>query len=158
MIEVKENFLKQDVFDLIKNKINSTEFSWFYQHEQVKQDGFFFLHSLYNHDLSNSMFYEFIITPFKNKIKYQTLINCCVNLLLPDKNKKSSYHCDIENDKVTTAIFYVNTNNGYTEFEKGEKIMCKENTLIEFNALNKHRAVCQDDKDRRMVINFNYVK
>ena len=69
MIEVKENFLKQDVFDLIKNKINSTEFSWFYQHEQVKQDGFFFSHSLYNHDLSNSMFYEFIITPFKNKIK-----------------------------------------------------------------------------------------
>ena len=157
-MNIQKDFLQKDIFNLIKDKINSTEFSWFYQNEQVKNDGFFFSHTLYNNDLSNSMFYDFIITPFKNRIKYQTLINCTVNLLIPSENKKSNFHCDVENDKVTTGIFYVNTNNGYTEFETGEKTLCTENTFVEFNALNKHRAVCQTDENKRIVINFNYLK
>ena len=53
--------------------------------------------------------------------------------------------------------YYVNTNNGYTEFESnGMKVDSVENRLIIFDSNEKHRAVTTTDTPRRSVINFNY--
>lgn len=56
------------------------------------------------------------------------------------------------------AIFYVNTNNGYTELENGAKIESVANRLLIFPNTMQHRGVSQNDEKRRCVINFNYVK
>ena len=53
-------------------------------------------------------------------------------------------------------IFYLNTNNGYTEFENGEIVKCEENTLVTFDSQIKHRAVSQTDTKQRVVVNINY--
>ena len=58
----------------------------------------------------------------------------------------------------TTAIFYINTNNGYTEFENGEKIESVANRLIMFPSNIKHRGVTQTDEQTRIMINFNFLK
>jgi hypothetical protein len=58
--------------------------------------------------------------------------------------------------KHKTAIFYINTNNGYTEFNDGTKVDSVENRMLIFPSKLSHRAVAQTDEDQRIVINFNY--
>ena len=57
----------------------------------------------------------------------------------------------------TTAIFYVNSNNGYTEFENGAIVESEENRMVVFPAEMKHRGTSCTDKKIRVVINFNYL-
>ena len=56
-----------------------------------------------------------------------------------------------------TSIFYVNTNNGYTELETGEKIESVANRLVTYPLNMKHSGVTQTDTQQRVLINFNYL-
>jgi|TARA_R110000822_G_scaffold78493_1_gene188035 hypothetical protein len=72
-------------------------------------------------------------------------------------HKNSGYHIDVENPQnFKTAIFYFNTNNGYTKFKNGAKVSCVANRIVIFNADLPHAAVSCTDKKRRVVLNFNY--
>ena len=55
-----------------------------------------------------------------------------------------------------TAIFYVNSNNGYTEFETGEQIRSLPNRMVTFPSNIKHRGVSSINSKERYVINFNW--
>ena len=74
------------------------------------------------------------------------------------------FHVDLndlseeKSKQVTTSIFYVNTNNGYTEFEDGAKVESVANRLVTFSSNMKHRGTSCTDEKTRIVINFNYFK
>ena len=75
------------------------------------------------------------------------------------------FHSDLSHDfkedavsHWTTAIFYINTNNGYTEFENAEKIESVAIRFIMFPSNIKHRGVTQTDEQTRIMINFNFLK
>ena len=55
-----------------------------------------------------------------------------------------------------TAVFYVNTNNGWTEFKKGGKVKSVANRIVIFDSNLEHTGVTCTDEKRRVVINFNY--
>ena len=63
-------------------------------------------------------------------------------------------HVDMP-DPHTVALFSVNTNNGYTLFENGDKIASVENQLVIFDGSIKHCSVAQTDKNLRLNININ---
>ena len=50
------------------------------------------------------------------------------------------------------ALLNLNDNNGYTEFETGEKIVSKENELIIFDGNTRHRSVTQTDTNIRLTM------
>ena len=52
----------------------------------------------------------------------------------------------------------MNSNNGYTEFETGEKVKSESNTAVIFDTNIKHRGVPATDTDRRMVIKVSYLE
>ena len=56
----------------------------------------------------------------------------------------------------TVALFSLNTNNGYTEFENGKKIKSEENSLVIFPGHLKHRSVNQTDENKRINLNINF--
>jgi len=58
------------------------------------------------------------------------------------------------NDKV--AVLFVNTNDGYLEFEDGSKVPSVENTIVVFDSNTKYRTVETPDDSRRVAINFTY--
>ena len=92
------------------------------------------------------------------KLKCDDISNIRANCLVKDQKKHfSNFHCDRDYN-CTTAILYMNTNNGYTLLGEKEKIKIKSeaNKLIIFNSQTKHCAVSQTDTDRRVVVNFNY--
>ena len=60
--------------------------------------------------------------------------------------------------QLTTAIFYANTNNGYTKFENGLIVESVANRMVFFSADMKHTGTSCTDEKTRVVINFNYFK
>ena len=53
-------------------------------------------------------------------------------------------------------LYSINTNNGFTLFENGDKVLSKENRAIIFDGKIKHKSVSQTDKKVRINININY--
>ena len=71
---------------------------------------------------------------------------------------KNELHCDYPPhfSAAKTSIFYINSNDGYTEFEDGTRIESVANRLVTFPLNMKHRGTTCTDKPFRLVINFNY--
>ena len=164
-MEIKDNFLVKKDLTQLENLIYNN-FPWYLNKEQVTgaDDGCWLSHILYDEDVPKSDLYNPIIKIFKGYLKYVTLCRLNVNLLLRKETPSvSDFHTDCDWDfkdekKLTTAIFYLNTNNGATEFEDGNRIDSIRNRLIVFPAYASHRAIGQTDESKRIVFNFNFLK
>tara|TARA_B100000029_G_C17404827_1_gene898436 strand:+ start:54 stop:620 length:567 start_codon:yes stop_codon:yes gene_type:complete len=72
------------------------------------------------------------------------------------------WHRDVDignklKDEITTCIFYMNTNNGYTELKDGTKIESVENRFVKFSNSLFHRGTTCTDVKKRVLINFNFI-
>ena len=103
-----------------------------------------------------------ILLPLVNRIKFISLHRIKANLEpIKPQREYSVFHYDIQKDGepcpyMTTGIYYVNTNDGYTEFETGDKVKSVANRFVKFSSDIKHRGVSQLDTKVRCVLNFNY--
>jgi len=160
LLQSHNNFLSESSFKVLKDIFFSQYTAWYYRDHQTKDDGFFFGHDIFLKNLPCSNIYE-NLTPLLDKlcIKPEQLINIRANLLLKtQEHNYSDFHIDCQsNVPFTTAIFYINTNNGGTIFEENNlEIKSEENKVITFDGNFKHKAKSQTDTDRRIVINFNW--
>lgn len=161
--KIIDNFLDKTLFEEIKNILFFNEVPWFWRDKTTpnKNDSFYFTHSFFNNNRINSSLFEKCIFPFLNLLNCLSLIEVRANLIV-NRNKDycSSYHKDYNNDKVTTAIFYLNTCNSETILFKKNQIKIKsiENRILIFDAKIDHYAVYKQDVDRRIILNFNYIK
>lgn len=64
-------------------------------------------------------------------------------------------HVDIRQPDSTTAIYYLNTNDGYTVFEDGRKVASVANRIVLFDTSLRHTGASCTDADYRMVLNIN---
>ena len=164
MVLVRDNFLAKGDWTQLDNLVHNN-MPWYLQKEQVidADDGRWFSHIIYDEDVPKSDLYNPVIKIFKDYLKYVTLCRVNINLLLRQETPSvSDFHTDCEWDfedeeKITTAIFYLNTNNGATEFEDGNRIDSVKNRLIVFPANASHRAIGQTDAPKRIVFNFNFI-
>ena len=77
-----------------------------------------------------------------------------------EEGYKSNWHYDFTGDgypveNMETAIYYVNSNNGYTEVNDC-KVESVANRMVFFPSNTKHRGVNATNVKARYVINFNY--
>lgn len=70
------------------------------------------------------------------------------------------FHIDYRSprDDAWTAIYYLNTNNGYTLFKNNNKIDSIQNRLVVFPSNLEHTGTNCTDVYARMVINLNFYK
>ena len=111
-----------------------------------------------------SPFFKYVL-PIVNQQRIVAISRIKANLQLPCENPvKSNFHVDlslrygieeIPEPHLTTIIYYVNTNNGYTEFETGEIVESVANRAVIFPNSCRHRGVSQTDTHYRTVINLN---
>jgi len=87
-------------------------------------------------------------------------VNCTIG---QDKNYVGEFHNDFaapsylyRNSK--TAIFYLNTNNGGTQFydKDGPIVQSKSNTIVKFPTSTPHAGVWATNAKLRYVLNLNY--
>jgi repressor of nif and glnA expression len=165
-MKIEDNFLDQEKFNVLQNFMLGDNFSWFYKSSVVYKneitDKFGFIHGFYNNGTSDSPYIE-ILNPILEIDKPISLLRIKANLLTRTSSiDEQTFHTDISSmseEKLkqwTIAIFYVNTNNGYTEFEDGTKVESIANRFITFPANMKHRGTSCTDEKTRVVINFNY--
>ena len=178
-MDIIDDFLPADQFAELKDTMSSLQFDWHYSPVTtydnegdspgilthiVHENNIPFDPTYYNHFASILSHLNPEFTPQKEGGSVLVLwrIRANLNLRLPEPYMYE-FHSDISlSDHVashwTTSILYMNTNNGYTELETGEKVDCVENRLVTFPANVKHRGVTQTDTQTRILVNFNYLK
>ena len=172
-MEIKDNFLNQEDFIELQTFMMGSECSWFFNPYIVedinpKNKEFQFTHTFYIKDFPHSPKVDRMFS-LMNTINPVSIFRIKANLRTRSDGEflKSAFHIDMGDleknspEKLkqwTTGIFYINTNNGYTEFEDGTKVESIANRLLSFPADVRHRGTSCSDEQTRVVINLNYFK
>lgn len=161
--EIFDEYLNKDIFKSIQNVfINNYNFPWYYNEKVANIDEEFhldrhqFTHMIFRENQGIcSDFYQYIV-PLIEKINTPMLMRVKANLgTRTNEHVEGGFHTDSKlNHK--TAVFYLNTNNGYTLFENGEKVESLENRLVVFDSNIPHTGVSQTDTKVRCLLNINY--
>ena len=167
LYKVNDNFLSYPQYKQLNEVMTSSEFPWYYtpyvaavDPDESNKDSYQFVHPFW---MNNMGFYNpntDKISDILMRINPQVLLKCKANLQ-PKCHviRPSEWHTDFTpplNDW-TTAIYYMNDNNGYTEFKDGDIISSVANRIVFFNGLQEHRGTTCTDSKVRLVINFNFI-
>lgn len=140
--------------------LDQDKFPWFYSSSvtddgQDHLDAFYFTHLFYINNNKNSNYFD-TLTPILDILKPNALIRIKGNLY-PNLGAwmENQVHVDYPY-KHKGAIYYINTNNGYTILEDGTKIESIENRILLFDAATPHSSTHCTDQKLRLNINFNY--
>ena len=157
------NFLNQNAFNSIKELLLDETVPWLYNSGVNRPNAvdYQFVHGIWSAaagGLGTSLEIWNSMSPILTYLEPSVLLKIKANLRTKtNKIEESDYHCDINIPGSLTAIFYINTCDGYTKFKDGDKIKSFENTLIVFPSnLNHLGTTCTDEK-RRVLINFNFI-
>ena len=175
MVNIYDTFLPIDQWKQMYNLILEVgAFPWKYNKRKVGMGkdslgNYQFTHLLYSfHSMRGEAAHTTspqidVVKPILDRVKFLALHKVKANLEpLKQERHFSTWHTDVigEGNKpcntMTTAIYYVNTCDGYTEFEDGTKVDCVANRLAVFPGNLKHRGVSQQDTKVKCVINLNY--
>ena len=157
-MKIINNFLKEENFLNLKKAMMGSSFPWFISWgiNYKEENNYQFSHNFYENYAFNQYQYH-LIEPFLLILKPKALLRIKANLLAKtEKIIKHGFHVDYEIDNLKTAVFYVNTNNGFTEFENGTISKSEENKIVIFDSNMKHTGTTCTDEFFRVVLNFNY--
>jgi len=125
----------------------------------------YFIHSLLAENLPHSDMFDLlaqpVVTSLKSKLgSYQELFRAKVNLFpRTHEIETHGFHHDIATGGIPVdhlnCVYYVNNNDGYTEFEDGTRIASVENRAVIFNGRIKHRSTSCTNEPCRVTINLN---
>ena len=161
---VIDNFLEIQSFQSLQNIMFGKEFCWNYNEgiDYVSdEDKFQFTHNFYKNNIGPCSPQYGKLSDVLNEILPIEIFRIKANLLTKTSEVMvNSFHNDIDDLGIVpwkTSILYMNTNNGYTEFQNGAIVESIENRMVVFPAEMKHRGTSCTDKKIRVVINFNYL-
>lgn len=99
-----------------------------------------------------------LLRPLLERLRPVELVKAKLNRTLrKDRHIEYGLHVDTRRPGATTAILYLNTNNGYTLFEGGEQVVSVANRIVLFDAAQRHTGASCTDADYRLVLNVNLV-
>tara|TARA_B100000287_G_C20656218_1_gene788646 strand:+ start:813 stop:1319 length:507 start_codon:yes stop_codon:yes gene_type:complete len=165
MAEIIDNFLSKYQFESLEKDILGTSFPWYFnryatgkRYEDISQ----FTHTFYDNRSPwngiGSNWYN-IVEPFIIKLGAKTIYRIKANLNPRTFiHRNTGYHVDFKDNDPPhkTAVFYVDTNNGWTQFKKGGKVKSIANRIVIFDCDQVHAGFTATNQERRVVINFNF--
>ena len=183
-VKIYDNCLPLDVFAKMNKVLLGPEFPWFYNdkiiedNDQIKPpiDGYdtddiyqfthAFLQEVAQGGVASWSHTTEIIIPILNIINARAWTRVKGNLGHKEsKHLVGGWHYDLtegENKPGNpytdsfTAQLYMNTNNGYTLMETGDRIESVENRLLLHPCNILHTGITQTDTKVRVVLNFNF--
>jgi hypothetical protein len=154
-----KNFLPKENFIQLHQLISNNDFPWRIRNEMTPDDSnFYFTYNFYNNFYHSSEYYFNYIIPILARLNCKAPIEIRSNMVINKLFEKSGWHTDYKY-KSTTAILYLNTCNGGTEFKINNEIKfinAEENKIVIFPSSIEHRACTSTDSNKRYIINFNY--
>lgn len=173
-IQIIDNLLPQEEFDAVRATFlgdsPSRKLKWIISEKNSVETedpiNFQDTTDLYNYHFVHMFYYNkehFVsdefnsIVPIIQRMNVSALVKVKANLQpATPKTVLHPFHIDIQKFNGRTAIYYVNSNDGFTMTEYGHKIESVANRLVIFNSKMKHAGSTCTDKRFRCVINFNY--
>ena len=161
-VEVYDNFLSSYHFNLIESFFMGGHVPWFWKdtvvYDNERGDDYQFNTSIFKEGRKYEPFS--LIEPCIPKLGCSALgrikANCRPKTLF---HRRTRYHTDYPDPRnLFTSIFYINTNNGWTDIKGHGKVKSVANRMVVFPGSLKHRGVSCTDQRKRVVINFNYEK
>ena len=159
-MEVIDNFLPENDFIKLQSLILGEYFPWYYNDYVLTTPSNFtslnyqFIHLFYKDGIKSPLYLS--VEPFITKLKVKDLFRIKANLNLKTLNHEyGGYHFD-PYMKGKIAVYYINNNNGWTQFKNGDRVNSIQNRMVIFDPKLEHSSVTCTDKKRRLVINFNY--
>ena len=158
MMQIIDNFLPKEEFKSIESLLLGEQFYWFYKEGMTyKDDGLFFMvHMFYEPEVGSNSEHLNMWNTFMNKVEAKKCMRIKANLTFKTPTiEPRPLHYDFSVGK--TAVFYINTNNGYTEFKNGVKVHSVANRVCIFDSNLEHRGTTHSEGGhQRVVVNFNY--
>ena len=164
-MKVVDDFLDIDDFTNLKNIMEGLYFPWYWNPRTTSYDNTpQMIHNFIVYDKVNSPYLDLLKeSKLFEKLGLAYIARCKANLNYKTiENNVGSFHTDFSDDSgdsmegITTSIFYINTNNGGTQFSDGTRVKSVANRLVKFDCSQEHASVSCTDEDRRVLINVNY--
>ena len=161
-MKVIDDFLPSGNIREIYQVMMGGTFPWHYNptidYEGQVTDKFQFTHSVMNPERGERSEAFGLLYPIIGELNVKHLLRVKANLNVRGDGKNiGEYHNDVTVPTAKTAIYYVNTNNGGTEFANGKRVDSVENRIVIFDSSLKHRGVSCTDEKTRVVVNINYI-
>ena len=171
-MKVIDNFLPDYQFKQITSVLLGSYFPWYWndkvlhpEDKNYNSKDYQLVHTFFSKQFSNngdSNYYNLL----KNNSSFFSLLG--VNQFFRIKanlnprtifNKSGGWHVDVEGypQIKNTAVYYLNTCNGYTKFKKGGKVKSVANRMVIFDSQLYHQGYTCTDQKRRVVMNFNWI-
>lgn len=157
-MKIIDNFLDSNISDQIEKTIIQDNFPWYYTAKGVYDSNvYFFSHTLLENGKKSDYANELLL-PIVSRINGKKLLRAKVNCYTKTENYVHyPYHFDNDLDKdIKVVIYYVNSNNGYTEIKNNGKVESIKNRILFMNGNEEHKCTNQTDTDLRINININY--
>jgi len=161
--EIIDNALTEADFEHIESQLTSSYFPWFYGEQvalpfkEVKSNipHFYMAHLMYQAYQPSSQYFS-LTQPILRRIKAQAIIRIKCNLYQATPEIiEHGMHTDFDFPH-KGALFYINSNDGYTLLEDGTKIKSVKNRLLLFDSSRPHSSTTCTNTASRMNININY--
>ena len=168
MIEVYDNFLEEDIFKDLEERFCYGYVEWHFNPHVVassdKDDlnNFQFTNPIYRNGCPQNEHCDALL-PIFDKLGVKFLLKAKINLQTRTTQIiKRSFHSDMKEVLTDyfphkTVIYYLNTNDGYTEFESGEIVESVANRCLRFDGNQMHRGTTCTNRKTRIVLNINYI-
>lgn len=152
--KIIDNFLDVSDFEILSDTVLNPNFLWSVQNDETETNLFLeLIHYENNKPLSE--FYNLLV-PIMKKIEVLGLVEIRANMYFSNTYLKSFKKEKKYNFSVGTAIYYINTNDGYTLLEDGSKIESRENRIVLFEESSFYYETNCTDNSCRTNITFNY--
>jgi len=154
--QIKENFLDEGAFKFMAMQFMGHQLPWYYQAgvSEYNDNDMYFTHLFYSeHEWDGA---KQLVQPLLDALEPKGLIRVKANLY-PRSQKliTHKFHADEEYTH-TSALLYINTNNGFTILEDGTKIESVANRLVLIDGSQKHCSTNCTDETVRVNIGVNY--
>tara|TARA_X000001036_G_scaffold49890_1_gene39844 strand:- start:2330 stop:2806 length:477 start_codon:yes stop_codon:yes gene_type:complete len=151
-----DNFLEKSHLEEIQRVYLSDTMPWCMGivNENDKANTYFVHHIHSSHTIVTN--FSNPIKPIIDKINPRALMRVKANLYARSDNLIiHAPHIDYDYEH-KAAIFYINTNDGFTIINDGTKVKSVANRLLMFEAHKEHQSTNCTDERARVNINFNY--
>ena len=162
-MKIIDNFLDEDEFNIIQQYFLNDSFVWHLNDSIANKrqgiDQYQFTHTFFDISKPSLQNYSSFLQPLLLKLKPRYIFRIKANLRpRTTQGVLSDYHVDMSLNQ-QTAIFYLNTNNGYTKFQENDydDVHSVANRLLTFYGALKHCGCSATDSNYRIVLNINYI-
>ena len=163
MYKIIDNFLSKEEFNCIKNHILNPGFSWNLSPSVTEEkehlpitSSYYFTHLFWSQFSYNIDPNVKIFAPILDKVSCKAIMRIKANLY--PSTEKIMHHIEHSDEDYPHrgAIFYLNTNDGFTILEDEIEVESVENRILLFDPSKSHRSTtCTNDKCR-INVNFNF--